>query len=71
MKVYCNLIRKQASLYAAVVEEAAGTLAGADGIQRKGVILGILSKLKQVCNHPARQNRRIPGKTPRRKKPIS
>lgn len=53
MKVFCNLTKEQASLYATVVEEAARALDGADGIQRKGVILGVLSKLKQVCNHPA------------------
>ncbi|MFZ5452119.1 MAG: DEAD/DEAH box helicase [Thermodesulfobacteriota bacterium] len=53
MKVFCNLTKEQASLYAVVVEEAAQALEGADGIQRKGVILGVLSKLKQVCNHPA------------------
>jgi len=66
MKVFCNLTREQASLYAAVVEEAGRTLDGADGIQRKGVILGVLSKLKQVCNHPAQflaDNSPIPGRS--------
>src|SRR5205807_5494948 len=29
------------------------SLGGSEGIQRKGLILGALSKLKQVCNHPA------------------
>jgi SNF2 family DNA or RNA helicase len=54
MKVYCNLTREQASLYAAVVEEANKALSGVgEGIQRRGLILGTLSKLKQVCNHPA------------------
>ncbi len=53
MKVYCNLTREQASLYAAVVKELDRGLTDAEGIQRKGVILAALSKLKQVCNHPA------------------
>jgi SNF2 family DNA or RNA helicase len=54
LKVFCTLTREQASLYAAVVADAEKALAGADeGIQRKGVILATLSKLKQVCNHPA------------------
>jgi SNF2 family DNA or RNA helicase len=53
MKVYCHLTKEQASLYTAVVDEAARDLQGADGIQRKGMILGLLTKLKQVCNHPA------------------
>jgi SNF2 family DNA or RNA helicase len=52
MKVYCTLTREQASLYAAVVEEAMGALESAEGIQRKGMVLATLSKLKQVCNHP-------------------
>jgi SNF2 family DNA or RNA helicase len=53
MKEFCTLTKEQASLYAAVVGELEGSLDGAEGIQRKGLILGTLSKLKQVCNHPA------------------
>jgi SNF2 family DNA or RNA helicase len=53
MKVYCNLTKEQASLYQAVVAELDRDLNGADGIKRKGVVLAALSKLKQVCNHPA------------------
>src|SRR5262249_23907162 len=53
MKVYCTLTKEQASLYAAVVEEASKTIGDSEGIERRGNILGTLSKLKQVCNHPA------------------
>ncbi len=53
MKVYCTLTREQASLYAAVVAEAAETLEGSEGMKRRGIVLATLSKLKQVCNHPA------------------
>src|SRR5436853_263206 len=53
MKVFCNLTKEQASLYAAVVEETARALEKSEGIQRKGLVLATLSKLKQVCNHPA------------------
>jgi SNF2 family DNA or RNA helicase len=53
MKVYCNLTREQATLYAAVVAEAEAALKEAEGIGRKGVILATLTRLKQVCNHPA------------------
>jgi SNF2 family DNA or RNA helicase len=53
MKVFCTLTKEQASLYAAVVEESLRALEDADGIQRRGVVLATLSKLKQVCNHPA------------------
>ncbi len=67
MKVFCTLTKEQASLYAAVVEEATNTLEKAqEGIQRKGVILATLSKLKQVCNHPAQflgDNSAIPDRS--------
>jgi SNF2 family DNA or RNA helicase len=66
MKVFCNLTREQASLYAAVVEDANQTIEDSEGIQRKGLILATLSKLKQVCNHPAQflgDNSPIPGRS--------
>ncbi|WP_435011375.1 DEAD/DEAH box helicase [Tundrisphaera lichenicola] len=53
MKVYNTLTKEQASLYAAVVEDAANQIENAEGIQRKGLVLATLTKLKQVCNHPA------------------
>ena len=53
MKVFCSLTKEQASLYAAVLKETEETLESAEGIQRRGLVLGTLSKLKQVCNHPA------------------
>ena len=52
-KVYCNLTKEQASLYQAVVNEVQKQIDGAEGIQRKGLILSTLMKLKQICNHPA------------------
>lgn len=52
-KVYCNLTKEQASLYQAVVQEVESTINDVDGIQRKGLILSTLMKLKQICNHPA------------------
>ncbi len=66
MKVFCNLTKEQASLYAAVVEDAAKNIEDAEGIKRKGVILAVLSKLKQVCNHPAQflgDNSPLPGRS--------
>lgn len=50
---YCTLTREQASLYAAVVNALVKSMRDASDIQRKGLVLGALSKLKQVCNHPA------------------
>jgi SNF2 family DNA or RNA helicase len=66
MKVFCTLTKEQASLYAAVVKDASEALDETEGIQRKGVVLATLSKLKQVCNHPAQflgDNSAIPGRS--------
>jgi len=52
-KMFCNLTPEQASLYEAVVQDVAAQLDEAEGIQRKGLILATLMKLKQICNHPA------------------
>ena len=54
MKVYCNLTAEQATLYEAVVNESLERIQSAEeGIERRGVVLGALTRLKQVCNHPA------------------
>jgi len=53
MKQYCTLTREQASLYKAVVDEMQERIETAEGIDRRGLILALLVKLKQVCNHPA------------------
>ncbi len=53
MRVDCHLTKEQASLYEAVVEEMLKKASKVEGIERSGVILAALVKLKQVCNHPA------------------
>jgi len=53
MKVFCTLTAEQGELYANVVKDAEKKIEDAEGIERRGVILATLSKLKQVCNHPA------------------
>lgn len=53
MNVYATLTKEQVSLYEAVVMEMAEALKSSDGIQRKGLVLATLMKLKQICNHPA------------------
>lgn len=66
MKTFCNLTKEQASLYAAVAEDAGKSLEESEGIQRKGLVLATLMKLKQVCNHPAQflgDNSAIPGRS--------
>jgi SNF2 family DNA or RNA helicase len=51
-KVYCPLTLEQASLYEAVVKNTLEKLSDTDGIERRGLILAALTKLKQICNHP-------------------
>jgi SNF2 family DNA or RNA helicase len=66
MKVFCNLTKEQAALYAAVGHDAESAIEGADGIQRRGMILAALTKLKQICNHPAHflgDNSRLEGRS--------
>jgi SNF2 family DNA or RNA helicase len=53
MKVFCTLTKEQASLYSAVVNDSLKKIESSDGIQRKGLVLATLARLKQVCNHPA------------------
>lgn len=53
MKVYYNLTREQASLYEAEVAEMMERIEESEGIERKGLVLATLLKLKQICNHPA------------------
>ena len=53
VKAHCSLSRKQAALYADTVSELAQALKQSDGIQRKGVVLAALMRLKQICNHPS------------------
>jgi SNF2 family DNA or RNA helicase len=49
----CPLTREQATLYQAVVDDLLDQAEAADVIQRRGIVLAGLSKLKQACNHPA------------------
>ncbi|MGZ8216676.1 DEAD/DEAH box helicase [Methylomagnum sp.] len=52
-KQFCNLCQEQASLYEAVVREVEQRLGGTEAIDRQGLILSTLTRLKQICNHPA------------------
>jgi SNF2 family DNA or RNA helicase len=52
-KVYCTLTPEQATLYQAMVQDAMRQVEEAEGIQRRGLVLSMLLRLKQICNHPA------------------
>ncbi|SDM12579.1 DEAD/DEAH box helicase [Streptomyces wuyuanensis] len=47
------LTREQASLYEAVVRETMARIETAEGIARRGLVMKLLTSLKQICNHPA------------------
>ena len=51
--IYCTLSKKQIVLYNAILDEIFFDIENSKGIQRKGIILKILTALKQTCNHPA------------------
>ena len=48
-----GLTREQAGLYEAVVAETMDRIARADGMARRGLVLALLTALKQICDHPA------------------
>jgi len=53
VKAFCQLSRKQAVLYQEAVDELAAQLDAAKGIKRKGLVLSLLMRFKQICNHPS------------------
>ena len=66
MKVWCTLTAEQATLYQAVVEDMMAVIADSEGIQRRGNVIAAMTKLKQVCNHPAhllKDGTRLPGRS--------
>ncbi|MFF2253033.1 SNF2-related protein [Streptomyces sp. NPDC058142] len=62
-----SLTTEQTGLYEAVVRETLAEISGADGIARRGLIVKLLTGLKQICNHPAQflkeEAPRIPGRS--------
>ena len=60
------LTAEQATLYEAVVRETFAKIASSEGIERRGLVLGLLTALKQICNHPAQylhQAAPLPGRS--------
>ena len=53
ISTYCALSKKQAALYQQSVQELAEKIETVDGIQRRGIVLSYLMRLKQICNHPS------------------
>ncbi len=53
VNAWCNLSRRQAALYEQAVRELEEALQDAQGMERKGQVLAMLMRLKQICNHPS------------------
>lgn len=53
MKAYCTLSKKQVALYEQSVEELMNRLREMSGIERRGIVLAMMMRLKQICNHPS------------------
>ncbi|WP_369374120.1 SNF2-related protein [Streptomyces sp. cg36] len=62
-----SLTKEQAGLYEAVVRETLAEIADADGFERRGLVVKLLTSLKQICNHPAQylkeERPRIPDRS--------
>ncbi|UNZ16209.1 DEAD/DEAH box helicase [Streptomyces sp. 891-h] len=61
-----SLTTEQAGLYEAVVRESLEALRGTDGIERRGLVVKLLTSLKQICNHPAQFLKEDDGALPGR-----
>jgi superfamily II DNA or RNA helicase len=66
MDVVCTLTGEQVALYEAVVADMLERIEQKDGMERRGLVLAAMTKLKQVCNHPAqfmKDGSRIAGRS--------
>ncbi|MEM8924866.1 MAG: DEAD/DEAH box helicase [Actinomycetota bacterium] len=64
--VVVPLTGEQATLYRAAVEESLVEVAQAEGIARRGLVLKLLTGLKQITNHPAQylgETEPLPGRS--------
>ncbi|AJC54430.1 DEAD/DEAH box helicase [Streptomyces sp. 769] len=55
------LTAEQVGLYEAVVREGLGEIAGSAGLARRGLVVKLLTALKQICNHPGHYLKEPPG----------
>jgi non-specific serine/threonine protein kinase len=53
VRAFCGLARRQVALYQEAVKDLRTALEQAEGIQRRGIVLASLVRLKQICNHPS------------------
>ena len=55
--IYCNLTVKQAAMYEQTLNVLIRDVEDSEGIGRKGMILKLITSLKQICNHPAQYSK--------------
>ena len=65
MNVFCGLSAEQAGLYQQLADNSLQEIEDSEGIKRRGLILTLLLRLKQLCNHPEL----IKSKTKNKKSP--
>jgi superfamily II DNA or RNA helicase len=53
VKAFCGLARKQTALYQQAVQALERDLYRSEGVERRGIVLASLTRLKQICNHPS------------------
>jgi len=53
VRAFCGLTKYQIALYEQAIRELKQRIAEVDGIQRRGIVLASLMRLKQICNHPS------------------
>lgn len=62
-----SLTKEQVGLYEAVVRETMAEIAESEGVARRGLVVKLLTGLKQICNHPAQylkeQQPRLSGRS--------
>lgn len=49
---FCVLSQEQTGVYQNVIDNSLRLIESSEGIQRKGLVLKLITALKQVCNHP-------------------
>lgn len=49
---YAEMSKRQVVLYRKVVDDMEKRIRESDGIERRGIVLSTIMKLKQICNHP-------------------
>lgn len=50
---YCQLEQEQAALYQITMDQIMEQIEGSENIARRGLVLKLITALKQICNHPS------------------